>query len=77
MHGGVRFLIGAVILVIAVGALGFLLWNISYYSEKCKTDHLEICKELEGPAFLVLLIVLTIAGLVILASSVVYILVTA
>lgn len=77
MHGGVRFLIGAVILVIAVGALGFLLWAISYYSEKCKTDHSDICKEFDGPAFPLLIIVLTIAGLVILASSVVYILVTA
>ena len=77
MHGGSAFLIGAVTIIIAVGALGFILWTITDYSERCKTEQLDICNTFTGPSFPLLLIVLIIAGLVLVSSTVVYILVTA
>lgn len=77
MHGGSAFVIGAVTVLVAVGALGFILWSITDYSEKCKTQNLDVCSTFTGPTFPLLLIVLVIAGLVLVSSTVVYILVTA
>jgi H+/Cl- antiporter ClcA len=77
MKGGAALVIGVVTVLIAIGALAFILWTITDYSEKCKTERAEVCETLNGPSFPLLIIVLIIAGLVLIASTVVYILVTA
>lgn len=77
LKGGAAFVIGAVTVMVAVGALGFILWSITDYSTRCQTENLDICKTLTGSGFPLLLIVLIIAGLVLVSSTVVYILVTA
>lgn len=77
MHGGAAFLIGAVTVLVAVGALGFIFWSMADYSERCKTELLDVCSTFTGPTFPVIMIVLIIAGLVLVSSTVVYILVTA
>jgi len=77
MKGGAALAIGVVTVIIAVGALGFILWTITDYAEKCKTEASDVCETLNGPSFPLLIIVLIIAGLVLIASTVVYILVTA
>lgn len=77
MHGGAALTIGIVTVIVAVSALGYILWSITDYSEKCKTETLDICETFSGPSFPFLLIVLIIAGLVLVSSTVVYILVTA
>lgn len=76
MHGGAAFLIGAVTVLVAVGALGFIFWSMADYSERCKTEQLDVCGAFTGPSFPVIMIVLIIAGLVLVSSTVVYILVT-
>lgn len=77
MQGGAALSIGIVTVLIAVGSLGFILWSITDYSERCKAEALEICAAFAGPSFPLLLIILIIAGLVLVSSTVVYILVTA
>ncbi|MBI4894650.1 MAG: hypothetical protein HY833_02855 [Candidatus Aenigmarchaeota archaeon] len=77
MKGGAALAIGTVTVLIAVGALAFILWTITDYAEKCKTEQSDVCDTLNGPSFPLLIIVLIIAGLVLIASTVVYILVTA
>lgn len=75
MHGNVAFAIGGVTILVAIGALGFILFTVTDYSEKCKTQDLDVCDRFTGPSFPVLMIVLIIAGLVIVSSTVIYILI--
>jgi len=77
MQGGAALAIGVITVLIAVGSLGFILWSITDYSERCLTENLDICGTFTGPSFPLLLIILVIAGLVLVSSTVVYILVTA
>jgi hypothetical protein len=77
MKGNAAMTFGVMTIVIAVGALAFIIWSITDYSERCKTEVLDVCETFTGPSFPLLLIVLIIAGLVLIASTVVYILVTA
>lgn len=77
MHGQSVFLIGVVTIVIAVAALAFIFWSVTNYAEACQTEQLDVCNDLTGPSFPILLIVLIIAGLILVSSTVVYIMVTA
>jgi len=74
--GSTVFLIGTITVLIAVGSLAFILWSITDYSERCKTERMDVCDTFTGPSFPLLVIVLIIAGLVLISSTVVYILVT-
>ena len=77
MKGNTATTIGAVTVIVAVCALAFIFWSITDYSEKCKITYTDVCNIFTGPSFPLLLIVLIIAGLVLISSTVVYILVTA
>lgn len=75
--GSAVFTIGAITVIVAVGSLAFILWSLTDYSEKCKINRSDICDTFNGPSFPLLVVVLIIAALVLISSTVVYILVTA
>ena len=64
-------------IVLAVGALAFILWSMTDYQEKCKTQDLDICDAFKGSNFSLLVLTLVLAGLVLISSTVLYILTTA
>lgn len=69
--------IGIVTVVVAVAALSFIFWSMNDYAERCKIEYTETCQVFTGASFPLLMIVLIIAALVLISSTVVYILVTA
>ena len=77
MQGGAALGIGIVTVLLAVGSLGFILWSITDYADRCQTEDLDVCNTFTGPSFPLFLIILIIAGLVLVSSTVVYILATA
>ena len=77
LKGNSAFLIGVMTVVIAVGALGYILYSVTSYADTCQGQQTETCSHFTGPSFPFLLIILISAGLVLVSSTVVYILVTA
>ena len=77
MRGSAVFLIGLVTVLLALGSIAFIMWSITDYSERCKTEQLDICDFYEGPGLSVMIIIIVIAGLIFTTSTVLYILVTA
>ena len=75
--GNPAVIIGGLTVLIAVFALGFILWSITDFSEKCETEVSETCARFTQTSFPLLLVTLIIGGLVLVASTVVYILITA
>ena len=75
--GNVALTIGVLTVIVAVGALTFIFWSMTDYAEKCKIVYTETCEVFTGASFPLLMIVLIIAALVLISSTVVYILVTA
>lgn len=75
MKGSSAILVGGVTVLVAIAALGFILWNTTSIAETCKTQQLEICDAISGPNFSIIMTTLIISGLVLVASTVVYILV--
>lgn len=77
MRGNAAFIIGGVTIVVAVASLVFILWTLTSYSERCKSEVLDICDTLSGASFPLLIVALTVAGLILVSSTVVYILLRA
>ena len=75
--GNPALMIGGLTVVIAVFALGFILYSITDFSERCEVEASESCARFTQTSFPLLLVTLIIGGLVLVASTVVYILVTA
>lgn len=76
MSTGSALLMGGFIVFVAVIALGFILWQTTSISERCSVEGGEGCEVFTGASFPVLILTLIIAGLVLVSSTVVYILVT-
>ena len=76
MRGEALWIVGAVTVMVAVGALVYILWTTSDYSARCKTEKLDICNTINGPNFVLFIMTLVVAGLVLVSSTIVYILFT-
>ena len=75
--GNPALMIGGITVVVAILALGFILYSITSFSERCEIEVSENCARFTQTSFPILLVTLIIGGLVLVASTVVYILVTA